>query len=280
VGDLNDGDALARVFQRYRPTAVLHFAALAYVSESVLEPGAYYRNNVCGTLSLLEAMRRAEVSWLVFSSSCSVYGIPESWPITETHRLAPINPYGASKMAAERMLCDFDASYAIRSVALRYFNAAGADPDGEIGEFHEPETHAIPLLIRAALGGQPFRIYGTDYPTPDGSAVRDYVHVSDLATAHVAALQYLVVGGATDAVNLGSGTGTSVLELVGVVERLAQRSVPIVRDQRRPGDPPVLVAQPNRARSVLGWRPSYMCIDDIVATAWSWHKRKCGKGIE
>lgn len=274
VGDLNDGARLREVIGRHRPDGAMHFAALAYVGESVTDPALYYRNNVGGTLTLLDALRESGIRTLVFSSTCATYGTPVRLPLTEDHAQRPINPYGSSKLMVERVLADYDAAYGLRSVALRYFNAAGADPDGECGERHEPETHAVPLAIMAAMGkGPPFRIFGTDYPTPDGSAVRDYVHVDDLADAHVAALTHLLGGGATEAFNLGTGTGTSVLELIASVERAGSRAVPVLRDARRPGDPPVLVADARRAKELLGWQPRYRAIDEIVRTAWSWH---CG----
>ena len=279
VGDLLDEQRLREVLERYRPGGVLHFAALAYVGESVGDPASYYRNNVYGTLCLLDAMRAHGIDQLVFSSTCAVYGTPEIMPISESSALAPINPYGASKLAVERILVDYDAAYGLRSVSLRYFNAAGADLECEIGERHEPETHAIPLLLRAAVGGPPFRIFGTDYPTADGSAVRDYIHVSDLATAHVAALKYLAAGRPTTQVNLGTGNGTSVLELVDVVARVTERSVPTARSARRAGDPPVLVAQADRAQALLGWQARYSSIQQIVASAWRWHHQN-GANLE
>jgi UDP-glucose-4-epimerase GalE len=274
VGDLTDRVRLREVIQRYRPASVMHFAALAYVGESVSDPAIYYHNNIVGTLTLLEALRESSIRTLVFSSTCATYGIPVCVPITEAHPQEPINPYGLSKLMVERALRDYSAAYGLRSVSLRYFNAAGADPDGETGESHDPETHAIPLAIMAATGkGAPFRIFGTDYPTPDGSAVRDYTHVCDLAEAHLAALRCLLNGNATDAFNLGTGAGTSVLELLASVERVGGRAVPVVHSARRLGDPPLLVADARRAVEILGWQPRYRRIDDIVRTAWSWHCR-------
>lgn len=272
IGDMADGPRLREVIARYRPQAVMHFAALAHVRESVENPALYYINNTLGTLSLLEAMRETAVKLLVFSSSCAIYGLPVRLPMGEDHPQNPINPYGASKLAVEHMLRDYSAAYGLRSVSLRYFNAAGADPDGEIGEAHDPETHAIPLAAFAALERRPaFEVFGVDYETPDGSAVRDYVHVADLASAHVAALGYLTDGGATAAFNLGTGSGTSVFDIVRAVERVSGRAVPVVHSARRCGDPPVLVADARRAVSVLGWRPQFLSIDDIVRTAWTWH---------
>lgn len=272
IGDLTDGARLREVLTRYRPDAVMHFAAFAHVEESIKAPDLYYRNNVLGSLSLLEAMREEGPALIVFSSSCATYGLPVQMPMDEGHPQKPINPYGACKLMTERMLEDFEAAYGLRWMSLRYFNAAGADPEGETGELHGPETHAIPLAIFAALGRIPFfRLYGTDYPTPDGSPIRDYIHVTDLASAHLACLMRLSSGGRSMAVNLGTGSGTSVLEILKAVERVSQRPVPITHCQRRPGDPHTLVADGRRARTVLGWEPRYLGIDDIVATAWRWH---------
>lgn len=279
VGDLDDRTRLEEVLQRWRPDGVLHFAAFAYVHESMTDPGLYYRNNVGGTLSLLEAMRTASVGRMVFSSTCATFGIPSVSLIGEDEPQIPINPYGASKLMVERILRDHAAAYGLSTVILRYFNAAGADPDGEIGEDHDPEPHAIPLAIAAAQGrGPAFRVLGTDYGTPDGSAVRDYVHVCDLATAHLAALERLTVAGAANGIkafNLGTGVGTSVLELLAAVERAGGRPIPIERHDRRPGDPPRLVADPGKARAALGWTPVMSNIDTIIGTAWRWHDRPC-----
>jgi UDP-glucose-4-epimerase GalE len=276
-GDIRDGPRLDAAFARHRIDAVMHFAALAYVGESVREPALYYRNNVGGTLELLDAMRRAGVGRLVFSSTCATYGVPARMPITEDLPQQPINPYGATKLMIERVLRDYDAAYGLRSVALRYFNAAGADPEGEIGEDHDPETHLIPLAIAAALGQKrELQIFGDDYPTPDGTAVRDYVHVTDLASAHVKALDYLRRGGTSTALNLGTGTGHSVREVIAAVERASGRRLPARVAPRRPGDPPRLVAAPGRARQVLGWEPVLSDIDTIVSTAWRWHASRLG----
>ena len=274
VGDLNDRDRLAQVLRAHRPEAVLHFAAFAYVGESVKDPEKYYLNNVRGTLNLLSALREHDVSKLVFSSTCATYGIPTKVPITEAHPQAPVNPYGATKLIIEGALKDYAAAYGTRHVSLRYFNAAGADPDGEIGEDHDPETHAIPLAILAALGRRPFfEIYGTDYPTDDGTAVRDYIHVSDLASAHVLALQHLLAGGESLALNLGTGTGHSVRQVVAAVESATSRPVPVELGPRRAGDPPALVADPALARERLGWRARYLDLREIVATAAAWLMR-------
>jgi UDP-arabinose 4-epimerase len=272
-GDLTDETRLRDVLTFHRPDAAMHFAAFAYVEESIKSPSLYYRNNVLGSLSLLEAMREHGPDLMVFSSSCATYGLPVQVPMDENHPQKPINPYGAGKLMVERMLQDFEAAYGLRWMSLRYFNAAGADPDGETGEWHDHETHAIPLAIFAALGQVPaFRLYGTDYPTPDGTPIRDYIHVTDLVSAHLACLDRLSGGGQSEALNLGTGSGTSVREIVRAVERVTHKAVPLVHCQRRPGDPHTLVADGQRARMVLGWRPRYDSIDAIVATAWNWHR--------
>lgn len=268
-GDILNKDTLNCAFERHRPGAVLHFAALAYVGESVEEPISYYRNNFCGALNLIEAMRNHECNRIVFSSTCAVYGLSNRQMITEDHALAPINPYGQSKFMVERLLQDCDQAYGIRSVSLRYFNAAGADPDGDLGEEHEPETHIVPLALQVAAGVEDeLEIYGTDYSTPDGTAIRDYIHVMDLADAHVAALNYLEGGGATLALNLGVGRGFSVREIIDSAERVTGRKIKVRETTRRPGDPPFLVGNPARARSVLQWQPRYKDLDEIIRTAW------------
>jgi len=274
VGDIRDAEALDSALSAHRPDLVMHFAALAYVGESVADPAHYYGVNVAGTLSLLEAMRRHGVDAIVFSSSCATYGTPEVLPICESTPQRPINPYGFTKLAAERMLQDFERAYGLRWVALRYFNAAGADPDGELGEDHDPETHLVPLAIQSALGLRPpLQVFGTDYPTPDGSAVRDYVHVSDLAHAHVLAAGHLVSGGASGAFNLATGSGVSVLEIAAAVAEAVGRPVPLVMATRREGDPPALYATGGLARQVLGWDPRHLALEDVVATAARWFQR-------
>jgi UDP-arabinose 4-epimerase len=271
VGDILDPDALDEAFVKHRPAVVIHFAALAYVGESVVDPGKYYRVNVTGTQTLLDAMRRHGVTRIVLSSSCATYGIPLALPISEDALQQPVNPYGFTKLATERLAADYERAYGIRWVALRYFNAAGADPDGELGERHAPETHAIPLAIGAALGTEPpFSVLGTDYPTPDGSAVRDYVHVSDLADAHLRAMGHLGRSGDSGAFNLATGRGTSVLEVIDAVEKVTGRPVPVVRAVRRPGDPPALYARAERAAQVLGWQPRFIDIGPMVETAAHW----------
>lgn len=273
-GDILDAAALDKVFSQYRPLAVIHFAAFAYVGESVTDPQKYYRNNVAGSLAVLEAMRRHDCRHMVFSSTCATYGDPRKIPMAETHVQHPVNPYGWSKLMIEQMLKDFDRAYAIRHVALRYFNAAGADPDQEVGEDHDPETHLIPLAILAAQGRRgPLSIFGADYPTPDGTAVRDYIHVADLARAHLDALRFLLAEDRSDAFNLGTGSGHSVAQVVEMVERVGGKTVPWTNAPRRAGDPPALVAVADKARRVLGWRPHLADLESIVKTAWDWHLR-------
>jgi UDP-glucose-4-epimerase GalE len=273
-GDLHDRARLIAALREHDIAAVMHFAAFAYVGESVSEPELYYRNNVGGTLALLGAMRAAEISTIVFSSTCAIYGTPDTVPIVETAAVRPVNPYGETKLAIERALGWYGQAYGLRSVALRYFNAAGADPDGEIGERHDPETHLIPLVIRAALGQSgPVSVFGTDYPTPDGTAIRDYIHVADLADAHVRALAYLNAGGSSAAFNLGTGTGHSVREVIAAVERQGNHAVPRTDAPRRAGDPPALVADPTLADRILGWRASQSDLNTIIRTALAWHLR-------
>lgn len=271
--DTRDADAVFQVIESYRPIAVIHFAAFAYVGESVADPQRYYENNVCGTLSLLSAMLRARMDKLIFSSTCATYGLPNSETIQESHARSPINPYGQSKSMVEQILSDFDTAYELRSIVLRYFNAAGADPDCEIGEDHDPETHLIPLVLDAASGRRAdITIFGSDYDTPDGTCIRDYVHVSDLADAHVKSLGHLLQEGPSTAFNLGTGTGSSVREIVGVAESVTGREIVAVEGPRRPGDPPSLVAAPGRAKDVLGWEPKLSDIETIIKSSWAWHR--------
>jgi UDP-glucose 4-epimerase len=275
VGDTNDRALLDQVFASRQIDAVMHFAAYAYVGESVSHPDKYYRNNVIGTLTLLEAMNAASINKFVFSSTCATYGVPDTVPIPEDHPQNPINPYGASKLMVERILTDFDHAYDFRSVRFRYFNAAGADPSGELGEDHAPETHLIPLTLYAALGKrEAISIYGTDYPTPDGTCVRDYIHVSDLATAHVLGLEYLLNGGQTDKFNLGNGNGFSVKEVIETAREVTGREIKAIECDRRPGDPPSLVGSGEKAKQVLGWNPEYPDLKDIIAHAWQWHLKR------
>src|SRR5262249_3270409 len=251
-GDMLDRDRLDEVFRLYQPSAVLHFAAFAYVGESVEHPLRYYTNNVSGTLNLLATMQTYGVKQIVFSSTCATYGIPEAVPISKDHPQKPINPYGSSKLMVERILADYAAAYGLRSISLRYFNAAGADPEGQIGEDHDPETHLIPLVLSAASGGEAITIYGTDYATPDGTCIRDFVHVADLAEAHVLALKALKEQCNRPSYNLGTGNGHSVREVIEVAEAATGRQVPVQEGSRRAGDPPRLVADASRAREELG----------------------------
>lgn len=272
VGDIADAACVQAALDQYRPDVVAHFAAYAYVGESVEQPDIYYRNNSVGTLNLLDVLRRSPCRRVIFSSTCASYGHPVRLPIDETHPQAPINPYGWSKFIIERMLEDYAVAYGLTSTSLRYFNAAGCDPEGEIGERHEPETHAIPLAIAAAVQGGVFRVNGTDFDTRDGSAVRDYIHVSDLADAHVLAAERLLSTQGAQVFNLGTGTGISVLELVAAVERATGRRLHVEYGPRRPGDPATLVAAADKARHELGWKPSRSDIDTIVETALAWQR--------
>jgi UDP-glucose-4-epimerase GalE len=272
VADLADAHRLDQVLVEYRIEAVVHFAAFAYVGESVTDPAKYYRNNLVNTLTLLDALRRHGIKRFVFSSTCATYGVPQTVPITEDEAQRPINPYGNGKLAVEFALADFAAAYGWGYAALRYFNAAGASPDGSIGEDHDPETHLIPLVLGAAAGRRPpVHVFGTDYPTPDGTCIRDYIHVDDLAEAHLLALEKLGPGVALK-LNLGTGRGCSVREVILVAEEVTGKNVPVVLGPRRPGDPPALVAAADRARRELGWQPRYTELRPIVETAWNWHR--------
>lgn len=272
-GDLKNEDEIDRVFSEHKIDAVIHFAAYAYVGESVLEPEKYYYNNVMCTLNLLKVMRKYGCDKIIFSSTCATYGEPERVPITEDMPQNPINPYGASKLMVERIFKDYKTAYGLKFAVLRYFNAAGADPDGEIGESHNPETHIIPLVLDAASGArEDIKVFGTDYDTPDGSCVRDYIHVSDLASAHLLALEYLNDGGESDFFNLGNEKGTSVLEVVDAVRRVTGKEFKVVYAERRPGDPATLVGSSQKAQNILGWKPQYADIDAIVTHAWYWHE--------
>lgn len=273
-GSLHDEAFLDQAFASARPAAVLHFAARCYVGESVSDPGKYWRANVGGTLNLLDAMVRHSCSNLVFSSTCATYGEPEAVPITEAEKQRPINPYGDTKLACEHMFQNFAPAHGMSSVALRYFNAAGADPGGRLGEDHDPETHLIPLVLAAAAGRRPpLKVFGDDYDTPDGTCIRDYVHVTDLADAHVRALDALLDGRLTGfhAFNLGNSQGTSVREVIAAAEAVTGRPVPHEIADRRPGDPPMLVGSSERIARELGWKPALGDIETIVRTAWEWH---------
>ncbi|MEH1788575.1 UDP-glucose 4-epimerase GalE [Nostoc sp.] len=275
VGDTGDRALLDRLFKTHDIAAVMHFSAYAYVGESVTDPAKYYNNNVLGTLTLLEAMLTASVKKFVFSSTCATYGVPEFVPIPENHPQNPINPYGATKLMVERILSDFDVAYGLQSVRFRYFNAAGANPSGLLGEDHNPETHLIPLVLMTALGKrESISIFGTDYPTPDGTCIRDYIHVNDLADAHILGLEYLLKGSDSEVFNLGNGSGFSVREVIAAVEEVTGISIPVEERDRRPGDPPILIGTSEKARTILGWKPEYPSIQDIVAHAWQWHQKR------
>ena len=275
VGDLNDPQALDDLFNKYSFDAVMHFAAYAYVGESVADPEKYWINNVSNTLNLLKAMREYGVNKIVFSSTCSIFGNTEISPITENVPQNPINPYAKTKLTVENIFRDYNRAYDLQFVILRYFNAAGADPDGEIGESHNPETHLIPLVLDAASGvREDIKVFGTDYDTPDGSCIRDYIHVIDLASAHLLALHYLEDGKPSDFFNLGTENGTSVLEVIESVRRVTGKEVKTILADRRPGDPARLIGGINKAKEVLGWKPVYDDIDTIVGHAWKWHENK------
>lgn len=274
-GDLCNIKELNRIFCENKIEAVLHFAAYAYVGESVKEPEKYYYNNVCNTLNLLNIMKKHGCNKIIFSSTCATYGVPEHVPITEDMRQQPINPYGASKLMVERILKDYNDAYGMKYVILRYFNAAGADPEGDIGESHNPETHLIPLVLSAASGErEDVKVFGTDYDTFDGSCIRDYIHVSDLSTAHLLALQYLEQGGKSDSFNLGNEKGTSVLEIVDTVRKVTEKNFNVTYVSRRNGDPPRLVGCSKKAEQVLKWEPQYAGIETIIAHAWNWHCKR------
>jgi UDP-glucose 4-epimerase len=272
-GDTNDEAFLYEVFQEIHPVAVMHFGAYAYVGESVTDPELYYKNNVGSTVSLLSAMRKADISTFIFSSTCATYGEVQEVPIRENTPQHPINPYGHSKLMVEQIIKDFAKAYNLRYLAFRYFNASGAHASGKIGEQHNPETHLIPLTFYAALGKGALKVFGSDYPTPDGTAIRDYIHVSDIAQAHVEGISYLLSGGESTICNLGNETGYSVLEVINEVTRVVGNKVPYELHPRRAGDPPRLVADASYARSLLSWKPLYPTLAHIIESAWGWHRR-------
>jgi UDP-glucose 4-epimerase len=277
VGELADRTSLDSVLGGRKFDAVLHFAAYAYVGESMAEPARYWRNNVAAGVELLDAMRAHGVSRFVFSSTCATYGLPDHVPVTEDEPKKPESPYGESKLTFERVLASYAHAYDLRSVSLRYFNAAGARPDGTLGEDHEPETHLIPLVLRVAAGQSPsIKLFGTDYPTPDGTCIRDYIHVDDLASAHILALGAMEEQGACKAFNLGTGRGYSVREIVEACRRVTGREIPVEEVARRPGDPAALYADNSRIRRELGWSPIYNDVESIVTTAWRWHAPRWG----
>jgi UDP-glucose-4-epimerase GalE len=271
-GDILDPAMLETTMKAHGVDAVMHFAAFLDVGESVREPAKYYRNNVGGVLNVLDAMAANRIQTLVFSSTCATYGEPTETPITEAHPQRPINSYGETKLAAERAFPHYERAYGIHAIAFRYFNAAGADPDGELGEDHAPEIHVIPRALDAAAGGEGLKVFGDDYPTPDGTCLRDYIHVADLADAHVRGLESLATTKKSDVYNLGTGTPQSVRDIIGAVERVTGRKVPWTLAPRRAGDPAVLYASPDKARAAFGWTPKHASIDDIVRTAWTWRQ--------
>ena len=276
-GDTSDRNLLDDLFSTYKIDAVMHFAAYIAVGESVKEPGKYYLNNVASTLNLLEAMLANGINKIVFSSTCAVYGMPQEIPMTEKHPHNPLSPYAASKDMVERILQDFDTAFNLKSVAFRYFNACGADPDGMLGEDHEPETHLIPLALLTALKKrESLYIFGTDYDTPDGTCVRDYIHVNDLADAHVLGLKYLLDGGESDVFNLGNGNGFSVREVIETARQVTGLEIPAIEAERRAGDAPILVGSSQKVRTKLGWNPQYSDLKKIISHAWQWHQKRHG----
>ena len=280
-GDLGDADLLDRLFSTHAIDAVMHFAAFSQVGESMHQPLKYYRNNIAATIALLGAMVRHKVNYFIFSSTAAVYGEPRSVPIAENHVLAPTNPYGNTKLAVERMLADCDAAHGLKYAALRYFNAAGADGSGEIGEMHDPETHLIPIVLQAASGQRDrIQIFGTDYPTTDGTCIRDYVHVSDLARAHLLALDALLEGAQSAVYNLGSSRGYSVREVIEKAEAVTGRKVPVEEAPRRAGDPAILIASSDRIKTELGWKPVYEGLETIIESAWNWHTNGIGLSVK
>ena len=274
-GDLADTQGLHQVFEQYQPEAVMHFASYIQVGESVRKPDIYYRNNVTNTLNLLDVMLQFNVKKFIFSSTAAVFGEPDYVPIDEAHPNRPLNPYGRSKWMIEQVLADYDKAFDLRSVCLRYFNAAGADPEGQLGERHDPETHLIPLILQAASGRREnIQVFGRDYDTPDGTCIRDYIHIVDLCSAHLAALEYLSKGGSSDRFNLGNGSGFSVQEVIDAVQKVSGKQVTVINGPRREGDPARLVADAKRARSILAWQPTYTALDTIVSHAWQWERKQ------
>lgn len=274
TGDLRDNESLKKFFKLHDVRAVLHFASLIQVGESYLDPQKYYLHNLSTAMNLLKNMRDAGVNKFIFSSSAAVYGIPEINPIPETHPLQPYNPYGRTKFFIEQMLEDYNRAYELDFISLRYFNAAGADPEGELGEMHDPETHLIPNILLSLLEkNKALELYGTDFPTPDGTAIRDYIHVTDLAKAHVSALKYLLDKPQSGCINLGTNRGYSVLEIIKETERITGEKVPYIKKPQRRGDVPVLLASNQKAKKVLEWRPQYSDVETIIKTAWNWHSR-------
>lgn len=273
-GDLGNIEEIRKLFKEYTIDAVMHFAAFTYVGESVKNPQKYYLNNLRNTLNLLQVMLEEDVKYFVFSSTCATYGTPEEIPITENHPQNPINPYGKGKLMVEQILADYSRAYGLKYASLRYFNAAGADPETEIGELHQPETHLIPLILDVAMGKrEKIQVYGTDYPTPDGTCIRDYIHVMDLADAHIKALEYLKKGGKSDVFNLGNGQGFSVREVIETSQKVTGKTIKVEEVERREGDPPVLVGSSSKAQEILNWHPRYDDLAVIIETAWKWHQK-------
>jgi len=274
-GNLSNLEDIRRVFSKYKIDAVLNFAGFIEVGESVTDPQKYYFNNLVNNLNLLKVMKEFEVKKIIFSSTAATFGEPKYTPIDEAHPQWPINPYGWTKLMVERVLADYDVAYGLRYVALRYFNACGANEEADIGENHQPESHLIPLVLDAAIGKREnIKIFGTDYPTPDGTCVRDYIHVVDLASAHLLALKHLLDGGESRQYNLGNGKGFSVREVINAVKKVTGKEFTVLEVERRPGDPPILIASSDKIKKELGWNPQYTEIEEIVATAWKWHQKK------
>lgn len=274
-GDLADINCLNQVFEQHQPEAVMHFASYIQVGESVRKPDIYYRNNVTNTLNLLEVMLKFEVKKFIFSSTAAVFGEPDYVPIDEAHPTRPLNPYGRSKWMIEQVLSDYDKAFDLRSVCLRYFNAAGADPEGHLGERHDPETHLIPLILQAASGRRDhIQVFGRDYDTPDGTCIRDYIHIVDLCSAHLAALEYLSQGGSSDRFNLGNGSGFSVQQVIDAVQKVSGKQVSVINGPRREGDPARLVADAARAKKILSWQPNFTELETIVSHAWQWELKQ------
>ena len=272
--DLNNIDDVDEVFNKYDITAVMHFSSFIDVGESVRNPEKYYHNNVLNTMNLIHVMLKQDVKKFIFSSTCATYGVPQKIPLVEDHPQNPINPYGWTKLMVERILKDYDKAYGLKSVILRYFNASGADKSGEIGEWHNPETHLIPLILDAAMGKrEDIKIFGTDYDTPDGTCIRDYIHVTDLADAHILSLKYLEQNNKSNQFNLGNGQGFSVREVIESVKRVTGKDFKVTASERREGDPAILIGSSKKAKEVLGWNPQYTDIDQIVETAWNWHQK-------
>ncbi|WP_455645009.1 UDP-glucose 4-epimerase GalE [Methanosphaera sp.] len=272
--DLSNIDDVDEVFNKYDISAVMHFSSFIDVGESVTNPEKYYNNNVVNTMNLLHVMLKHNVKKFIFSSTCATYGIPQKIPLIENHPQNPINPYGWTKLMVERILKDYDTAYGLKSVILRYFNASGADESGIIGEWHNPETHLIPLILDAAIGKREnIKIFGTDYDTPDGTCIRDYIHVSDLADAHIKSLQYLEKNNESNQFNLGNGQGFSVKEVIDAVKEVTKKEFQVIETQRREGDPAILIGSSKKAKETLGWNPRYTDIKQIIETAWNWHKK-------